>query len=73
MGTEMKGVCVVCGKEAELIEYDKTDMFRPYDGYCNECKDKSFKLQMEQLDYKISSFKGIIDWIKQCNRERSQK
>lgn len=56
----MKGVCVVCGKEAELIEYEKTDMFRPYDGYCNECKDKSFKLQMEQLDYKISAFSGII-------------
>lgn len=60
-------ICKSCGKDAELIQYDKNDFYTPYEGLCKECQKKSFKIQLAKLDEGIYYREKTLEQIRAFN------
>lgn len=57
-------ICKSCGKDTELIQYDKNDFYTPYEGLCKECQKKSFEMQLAKLDEGIYYRQKTLDEIR---------
>lgn len=63
-------ICKSCGKDAELIQYDKNYFYTPYEGLCKECQKKSFEIQLAKLDEGIYYREKTLEQIRAFNESK---
>lgn len=67
-------ICRNCGKDGELIKYDRFDIYTPYDGLCKECQRRTFEFQIAKLDEVIYYRQKTLDEIRAFNEsERTNR
>lgn len=67
-------ICRNCGKDGELIKYDRFDIYTPYEGLCKECQRKAFEFQIAKLDEGIYYRQKTLDeirWFYESERTNS--